>query len=352
MQEIIEINQSKLDGSLPIIALNKEMETLEKAVIKELEKPEFNSIVTMQNFKAMKESSLLLGRSAKQISDFRIAKVKSESQDIKTFEDSLKKITKMFIEKQDIIKAGLDVFEEETRQKIKAECIAYFNQYAYEKQIRQEFLNISLEDMTLSKYATNTLKISKAGIEEVEKRANAQLTLQTKVDNRLLSLENECLKAKIEPLTKEHIQGFLYADDTEYEIKLRNLIVSEISRNEAIKLKAEAEAKQREAELLAKAEEEKKEAVAQAKEEVRQEVAATTPSEPVATLTVKEEPKAEQVKVKPILMSSDGKRIYHINFGFEIKALDGVDENKIIEKVKSMFLSEAGIQNLKNVEVK
>ena len=348
MQDIIEINQSKLDGNLPIIVLNKEMEALEKAVIKELENPEFNSPVTMQNFKAMKESSLFLGRSAKQISDFRIAKVKEESQDIKLFEDSLKKITKMFIEKQDIIKAGLDVFEEETRQKIKAECVAYFNQYAYEKQLREEFLNsINLNDMTLSKYATASLKISKAGVEEIEKRVNAQLTLQAKVDNRLLSLENECLKAKIEPLTKEHIQGFLYADDTEYEIKLRNLIVSEISRNEAIKLKAEAEAKQREAELIAKAEKEKQEAILQAKEEVRQENISTPFDEPKPV--VKENLTAETPK--PTL-TDDGKRIYKINFSFEIKALDGVDENKIIEKVKAMFLSEAGMQNLKNIEVK
>lgn len=347
MQEIIEINQSKLDGNLPILALNKSMEAIEKAAIQELEKNEYNSIVTMENFKVMKQSSLFLGKVAKQISDFRITKVKEESQDIKLFEDSLKKITKMFIEKQDTIKAGLDVFEEETRKKIKAECIAYFNQYAYEKQVREEFLNnVNLNDMTLSKYATASLKISKAGIEEVEKRVNAQLTLQTKVDNRLLSLENECLKAKIEPLTKEHIQGFLYADDAEYEIKLRNLIVSEISRNEAIKQRAEAEAKQREAELIAKAEKEKQEAITQAKEEVRQENISTPFDEPKPV--VKENLTAETPK--PTL-TDDGKRIYKINFGFEIKALDGVDENKIIEKVKSMFLSEAGIQNLKNVEV-
>lgn len=87
--------------------------------------------------------------------------------------------------------------------------------------------------------------------------------------------------------------------------------------------------------------------LAKAREEARQENISTPFDEPKPV--VKENLTAETPK--PTL-TDDGKRIYKINFGFEIKALDGVDENKIIEKVKSMFLSVAGIQNLKNVEVK
>ena len=76
MQEIIEINKSKLDGNLPILVLNKSMEDIEKEVLVELEKPEYNSIVVMDNFKQMKESSQFLGKVATQISEFRKAKVK------------------------------------------------------------------------------------------------------------------------------------------------------------------------------------------------------------------------------------------------------------------------------------
>ena len=235
MQEIIEINKSKLDGSLPILVLNKSMQDLEKEVLVELGKNEYNSIVVMDNFKQMKESSQFLGKVAKQISDFRIAKVKEESQDIKLFEVSLKKFTNMFKEKQDTIKSGLDVFEEQTRQKVLQVCKEYFEEFSLQVGLRPEFKNINLDDMTQTGYATATFKISKKGIDEVERRVNIQLTLQTKVDNRLLNLENECLKVGIEPLTQQHIQGFLYANDEEYQIKLRNLIVAEIERNEAVK---------------------------------------------------------------------------------------------------------------------
>ena len=242
MNEVIEINKSRLDGNLPILVLNKSMQDLEKEVLVELGKNEYNSIVVMDNFKQMKESSQFLGKVAKQISDFRIAKVKEESQDIKLFEDSLKKITNMFKEKQDTIKSGLDVFEEQTRQKVLQVCKEYFDEFSLQVGLRSEFKNINLDDMTQTGYATATFKISKKGIDEVERRVNIQLTLQTKVDNRLLNLENECLKVGIEPLTEQHIKGFLFASDEEYQKQLKELIESEITRNEAIKQRAAEQA--------------------------------------------------------------------------------------------------------------
>lgn len=260
MKEIIEINNVQLNGELSILTINSQIESLENAVVKELEKDEYNSIVTMDNFNAMKASSQFLGKVGKQISDFRIAKVKEETEDIEVFQKALKKFTKLFEDKQSVIKKGLDVFEEQTRIKVVAVCGVYFLEYCDKVELRQEFRNIDLSDMTLTKYATATFKISKAGIDEVERRVNIQLTLQTKVDNRLLNLENECLKANIEPLTQQHIQGFLYSSDEEYQIKLRNLIVAEIERNEAVKKRAEEQAKiEAEKELRAKIEQEQKE---------------------------------------------------------------------------------------------
>ena len=250
MQEIIEINNVELKGNLPILTLNADMSVIENAVIKELEKDCYNSIVTMENFKVMKESSQFLGKVAKQISDFRIAKAKEETQDIKLFEDSLKKFTQMFKDKQDSIKSGLDVFEEQTRQKVLLVCKEYFEEFSLQVGLRSEFKNINFDDMTQTGYATTTFKISKKGIDEVERRVNIQLTLQTKVDNRLLNLENECLKVGIEPLTDQHIKGFLFASDEDYQTQLKSLINSEIIRNEAIKKRADEQAEKEAKEKL------------------------------------------------------------------------------------------------------
>lgn len=245
MKDIIEINNVQLNGALTILNLNANMDQLENAVIQELEKDEYNSIVTMTNFKDMKESSLFLGKVAKQISDFRIAKVKEETTDIKLFEDSLKKFTNMFKTKQDIIKQGLDVFEEETRKQIKEVCITYFDEYCLQVGLKQEFQNINLEDLTQTGFMTASGSISKKGKEEVEKRVQVQLNLQNKVDNRLMMLENECLKAGIEPLTKQHVQGFLMADDDTYMRNLNMLIQSELRRAEQLRVKQEQELRQK-----------------------------------------------------------------------------------------------------------
>lgn len=242
MHEVIEINNVELKCNLPILTLNEDMSVIENAVVKELEKPQYNSIVTMENFKVMKESSQFLGKVAKQISDFRILKVKEETQDIKLFEDSLKKFTKLFESKQEEIKKGLSVFEEQTRQKVLQVCKEYFEEFSLQVGLRSEFKNINLDDMIQTGYATATFKISKKGIDEVERRVNIQLTLQTKVDNRLLNLENECLKNGIEPLTEQHIKGFLFASDEEYQKQLKEIIESEIERNEAIKQRAAEQA--------------------------------------------------------------------------------------------------------------
>lgn len=327
--EVLEINQIKLDGTLTILNLNAKMESLENLVVQELEKAEYNSIVTMDNFKAMKESSLFLGKVAKDISDFRIAKVKEETQDIKIFEDSLKRFTNMFKSKQDEIKQGLDVFEEKTRKQVKAVCIAYFDDYSLEVGLSDEFKNVNLEDMTQTGFMTASGSISKKGKEEVEKRVQVQLNLQNKVQNRLMMLENECLKAGIEPLTKQHIQGFLFADDNTYINNLNTLIESELRRAEQIKAKQEQELRQK-----IEAENNKP------KEEV------TPFDEPKATITIKEEQKIEKVETKIIPVDSDGKVMKTLSCSIRVSA-EATDEQIINAVIKMIKSDKFPIENIK-----
>ncbi|WP_066218990.1 DUF1351 domain-containing protein [Aliarcobacter cryaerophilus] len=329
--EVIEINQIKLDGALTILNLNAKMESLESLVVQELEKVEYNSIVTMDNFKSMKESSLFLGKVAKEISDFRIAKVKEETQDIKVFEDSLKKFTSMFKAKQDEIKKGLEVFEEETRIQIKEVCKAYFENYSLETGLKDEFKNINLEDLTQTGFMTASGAISKKGKEEIEKRVQVQLNLQNKVDNRLMMLENECLKAGIEPLTKQHIQGFLFADDATYMNNLNMLIDSELKRAEQIKAKQERELREK-----IEAENKSKDEVLQVEKD--QEV--TPFDEPVAAFIIKEEPKVK----KPIL--DDGKIIRVLSC--EIRVPNDATNEQVINAVIQMIKADRfPIENIK-----
>ena len=230
-----------LEENKKIVVLNTEHEAILNHIENELKANKYNSIVTMDNFNSMKESSLELGKISKAISRFRIDKKDSEMKDINLFDANFKSYCALIDAKQSEIKKGLDVFEAKTRKQILEVCTKYLVEQYKEKDLRVEFRIIDISDMTLSKYATKTMSIAKPAKDEIDKRINEKLALQNKVDLRLSNLENICLRAGIEPLTIEHIQGFLFETDERYEIKLKVLIDAEIKRNEAVKLRVEAE---------------------------------------------------------------------------------------------------------------
>ena len=232
----------------------------------------------------------------------------------------------MFTDKQTKIKEGLSVFEDKQKKIIKEVCIAYFNQYCLEVGLKEKFQNINLEDMTQTGFMTASGAISKKGKEEVEKRVQVQLNLQNKVQNRLMMLENECLKAGIEPLTKQHIQGFLFADYNTYISNLNMLIDSELKRAEQIKAKQEQELRQ------------KIEAESKVKEEVLQDKEEVTPfDEPKASVTIKEEQKIEKVEAKVIPVDSDGKVMKTLSCSIRVpaKATDEQVINAVIQMIKA-----------------
>lgn len=237
-----------LEENKKIVVLNTEHEAILNHIENELKANKYNSIVTEDNIDAMEKSSKELGKISKAISRFRIDKKDSEMEDINLFDANFKSYCALIDAKQTEIKKGLEVFESETRKQILEVCTKYLVEQYKEKDLRVEFRIIDISDMTLSKYATKTMSIAKPAKDEIDKRINEKLALQNKVDLRLSNLENICLRAGIEPLTIEHIQGFLFETDERYEIKLKVLIDAEIKRSEAAKIKVQEETRKEVAE--------------------------------------------------------------------------------------------------------
>ena len=230
-----------LEESKKIVVLNTEHEAILNHIENELKANKYNSIVIEDNIDAMKESSKELGKISKAINRFRIDKKDSEMEDIKLFDANFQSYCALIDAKQSEIKKGLEPFETEIIKQILEVCTKYLVEQYKEKDLRVEFRIIDISDMTLSKYATKTMTIAKQGKDEIDKRINEKLALQNKVDLRLSNLENICLRAGIEPLTIEHIQGFLFETDERYEIKLKVLIDAEIKRSEVAKIKVQEE---------------------------------------------------------------------------------------------------------------
>lgn len=280
-----------LEEKKKIVVFNSEHENILEHIKKELAADKYNSIVTIDNFDSMKESAAELGKMSKLISRFRIDKKNSEMEDINIFETNFKGYCSLIDGKQTEIKKGLDVYEAETRKQILEVCQKYLVEQYKEQDLRVEFRTIDISDMTLSKYVTKNMAISKNGKDEIDRRINEKIALQNKVDNRILSLENICLKAGIEPLTVEHIQGFLFETDEKYEIKLKLLIDAEIKRNEATKQKAEAkvreEIKQEQVQNTTPFEEEAKEPVKEFEQPIKKEIPVATDGKVEKTLSIK-----------------------------------------------------------------
>lgn len=237
--------ENQLVSTKKIVALNKEHDVILKVVEDELSLDKYNSIVTMENYKDMKVVGTELNKFSKYINDFRKTKVKLETEDIEVFKSNCKIYDNLIQTKREAILKGLEVFEQETKKQVLEVCKEYLNTYCEEVGLREEFVSkIDSSDMSLTGYMSATTGvINKKGRDEVEKRVNAQLSLQNKVDLRLSNLENECLKADIAILSKEHVQGFLMDDDTSYSDKLNALIEIEIKRANAEKKKIEEKAK-------------------------------------------------------------------------------------------------------------
>lgn len=316
-----------LEEKKKIVVFNSEHENILEQIKKELEADRYNSIVTIDSFDDMTDSYNELGKTSKLISRFRIDKKDSEMEDINLFDKNFKSYCTLIDEKQETIKQGLSVFEELKRKQILEVCTKYLVEQYKEKDLRVEFRIIDIKDMTLSKYVTEKMNISKPGKDEIDKRINEKLALQNKVDNRILSLENTCLKAGIEPLTIEHIQGFLFEADDKYEIKLKLLIDAEVKRSEVAKQKNEAEIRKQIAEekipfenVEEVAQEQVKEVAREVEQPIKKEVPVVAGDGKILRTV------SMQVTVKPTV--PDELVLKHI-FG-----LIGNDVNKFIEMFK------------------
>lgn len=348
----LPIKLNLLDDNKKIIDLNKEHPTILEQIKQKIKEPQYNSIVTMENYKVMKESATELNKTATFIDNFRKAKVKLETKDIENFKSNCKIYCDLIQQKREYILKGLNVFEEETRKEVIKVCTEYANRLIKENNLREEFATaITTTDMTATKYMTATGAISKAGKDEIEKRINEKLTLQTKVDNRLLNLENECLKAGVAPMSQEYIQGFLYSDDAVYQEKLNSLIQLEIKRAEQEKARSEQETKE-------KAEKEAREKVLAEQKALKDELHARYESQiknaDMPTLTrINLELKSYDVAATYELKQLSTKREFEISKEKEeVQKPDEKSQDNYLKEIKNEVASDGKIEKTLSIKIR
>jgi len=303
--------------------LDADFEAAEAYLKKELEN--YDVVVTLKTLPGGKELAKELNKTVTLIDAKRKEAVAEASAPIKEFDTKMKHLVSLCKEGRVKILDQIKVFEDETRLKIESLLGVYRSELWQQHEVKEEFLSAEFDDLIILSNLTKAGSLAGKAKSELEKRVNADKQKQDMVERRLLLLENASYKAGLlAPLTRVHVNSFLFADDESYNEQLDKIIASEIERQEVA---AEA-VRQR---TIKEAEQDK-------------------PAETVATEQAAPAPAVEEkpAYIKPA--APVGHAVHVIQATFEVPVPDNIEVSRVVAKLKSVMI-DGGITTLKEIKV-
>src|SRR3990167_8925628 len=155
----------------------------------------------------------------------------------------------------------VSVFEDETRKKCVELLSNALGKLWSEYQVKPEFYKAGFDDLILISNVTATGTPTKAAMDKLTGRVKDDKALQDRTERRLLELENRCYKAGLAaPLSRQHVESFLFDSDDIYAQRLQRLIDVEIERQKEAgrRILEQAEQKRKQEEAAKIAEDERK----------------------------------------------------------------------------------------------
>jgi len=219
----------------------------------EQELQQYDIVVTAETLAGSKKLATELNKLAAEISKRRKEAVAEVSAPIKDFDDKAKSLEQMCKDGRQRVLDQVKVFEDETRAQV-LRVLVDERAAAWEALgVADEFRQSIVDDLVKLTGLTKTGKLSAALSNELNSRVQADKQLQQQTEMRLLHLENQSYKAGLAaPLSRAHVETFLFAPDDEYDQRLSALLDSERERERI----AEERTRQRMAAEQRRAEEE------------------------------------------------------------------------------------------------
>lgn len=222
MQELIVVE------STPAL-LSVNFEEAQKHLAAKLEK--YNVVVTQDTVKDAKALVTELNKLKKEISDKRKAVVAQVSEPVKAFDAQMKELEAMCSNGGQALKDQVAKFENELKATAMEMCSSYLEATWEKLEVQPPYRSARVDDLvnlsTLTAKGNLTGKVQSA----IESRVMANKALQDQTNMRLLKLENESYKAGLSaPLTRTHVEAFLFEDDELYQSKLATLFAGELER--------------------------------------------------------------------------------------------------------------------------
>lgn len=225
----------------------------------EAELKKYDVVVTADTLVDAKKLATELNKNASEFDKSRKEAVAKVSGPIKLFEGQMKELVAMCKSGRQKIIDQVKKFEDET--KAKASELLYFRLSSeWEKQgVNAEFRSATCDDLIKLTALTKTGNLTSAAVKEIQSRVAANKQFQDQTEMRLLKLENESYKAGLSaPLTRAHVEAFLFEHEDMYQSRLAQVMESEINREkqaeeamrqriereQAAKMKAKEEARQ------------------------------------------------------------------------------------------------------------
>lgn len=337
-QELISI-----DNTPAIIDVN--FEELKAALAKDLEK--YDVVVTAETVADAKKLATELNATKAVIGKRRKEEVAKASEPVKVFDGKMKDLETMCEEGRQKILAQVKTFEDETRD-LAAHLLAELLEKLFaDNEVEAEFRRAQFGDLVKLTAVTKTENLTAAVTKELEGRVRDDKAIQDRTKMRLLELENKSYTAGLAaPLTRNHVEHFLFADQGEYEAQLQRIIDSEIQRQEVAeqRQREKIEREQRQAEQARQEREEREARLAQQQEESQDE-----PS-PEPSSGDEGQPDEQSTQEGPAAEVAPGRVRCKATCTFSTTVAQGVSAEAVEAELRKV-LAKAGINTLDTVTV-
>lgn len=325
----------------------------------------YEVVVTVDTVAAAKKLATELNQTAGTIDRIRKEEVAKVSGPIKCFDTQMKELVGLCKDGRKKILDQVERFEDKTRAAVVVLLEERRAQLWEEHAVEREFRNAACEDLVLLTSLTAKGNLARAASDKLESRVRDDKALQDRTRMRLVELENQSFRAGLTaPLTRDHVQPFLFADEERYADELQRILFVEVQRQEKaeqlLRERIERERRQVEERELAERARKAREAEqdvphAEAKKEMDEALAAQSAEraqvEPAETPFDDEEPfEAQPTPAPSTYKATNGRTEWVVTAVFETSVPNGVSRNEIATELHRV-MAKAGITTLRSVDV-
>lgn len=292
---------------------------------------QYDVVVTADGVKDAKELATQLNKEKGELNRIRKEKIDEVSAPIKAFDDQMKELIGLYEEGRQKILEQVKKFEDETREQVRDLLADRRREMWQELGVDEEFRRAEYDDLIKLTAITGKGNLAAAAKRDIDARCQADRSLQDRTSTRLLELENRSYKAGLKaPLTRDHVEPFLFDDEERYEAEIERILTAEVARQDRI----ESEARQK-----MQREEERRQAE-EAERAAREEAQQAEAVEKSGTGAPKEASAPEP--------ATDGKVAWSVTCTFRVECSPKVTKAQIEQQLQKV-LAEAGITTLQSV---